>query len=62
MELNIIKFLNKWIPKFLQSDRNYLTISIGCTGGQHRSVYITEKVSIELRKKYNILVKHRDVI
>ena len=58
---NIVKFLNKWIPKFLKSDRNYLTISIGCTGGQHRSVYVTEKVSKELRKKYNILVKHRDI-
>jgi len=58
---NIVKFLNKWIPKFLKSDRNYLTISIGCTGGQHRSVYITENVSKELRKKYTILVKHRDI-
>tara|TARA_B100001559_G_C16454212_1_gene600813 strand:+ start:18 stop:899 length:882 start_codon:yes stop_codon:yes gene_type:complete len=61
MENNIVKFLNKWIPQFLKSDRNYLTVSIGCTGGQHRSVYITEKVSITLRKKYNILVKHRDI-
>jgi len=56
-----VKFLNTWIPRFLKSDRNYLTISIGCTGGQHRSVYITENVSKELRKKYNILVKHRDM-
>ena len=61
MITNIVKFLNKWIPKFLKSDRNYLTISIGCTGGQHRSVYITENVSKELRKKYTILVKHRDI-
>ena len=61
MENNIVKFLNKWIPQFLKSDRNYLTVSIGCTGGQHRSVYIKEKVSITLRKKYNILVKHRDI-
>lgn len=61
MKTNIVKFLNTWIPRFLKSDRNYLTISIGCTGGQHRSVYITENVSKELRKKYNILVKHRDM-
>ena len=61
MITNIVKFLNKWITKFLKSDRNYLTISIGCTGGQHRSVYITENVSKELRKKYTILVKHRDI-
>ena len=61
MENNIIRFLNKWIPKFLKNDRNYLTISIGCTGGQHRSVYITEKVSRKLNIEYNILVKHRDI-
>ena len=61
MELHIIRFLNKWIPKFLKNDRNYLTVSIGCTGGQHRSVYITERVSMQLRKKYNILIKHRDI-
>ena len=61
MELNIARFLKKWIPIFLKSDRNYLTVSIGCTGGQHRSVYITEKVSMQLRKKYNILIKHRDI-
>ena len=61
MELHIVRFLNKWIPKFLKSDRNYLTISVGCTGGQHRSVYITEKISIHLKKKYNILIKHRDI-
>ena len=62
MELYIIKFLNKWIPRFVKSDRNYLTVSIGCTGGQHRSVYIAEKVSMNLRKKYNIHVKHRDMV
>lgn len=61
MELNIVKFLKKWIPIFVNSDRNYLTVSIGCTGGQHRSVYITEKISMQLKKKYNILVKHRDI-
>ena len=61
MQSHIIKFLNKWVPKFLQSDRHYLTVSIGCTGGQHRSVYITEMVSRQLIMKYNILIKHRDI-
>ena len=61
MQNHIIKFLNKWIPKFLESDRHYLTVSIGCTGGQHRSVYITEMVSRQLVTKYNILIKHRDI-
>ncbi len=61
MLLSIIRFLNKWIPSFRKSDRNYLTISIGCTGGQHRSVYMTEMVSRHFITKYNILVKHRDI-
>ena len=61
MLLSITRYLNKWIPRFRQSDRNYLTISIGCTGGQHRSVYMTEKVSKHFINKYNILVKHRDL-
>ena len=58
----ILSFLNTWIPKILKSDRNYLTISIGCTGGHHRSVYITEKLYKSLKSKYNkIIIKHRDI-
>ena len=62
MEQSIISFLNKWIPKFIKNDRHYMTISIGCTGGQHRSVYMVEKVYRQLIQKYNnILIKHRDI-
>tara|TARA_B100001996_G_scaffold135499_1_gene103163 strand:+ start:2182 stop:3066 length:885 start_codon:yes stop_codon:yes gene_type:complete len=62
MEKSIISFLNKWIPKFIKNDRHYMTISIGCTGGQHRSVYMVEKVYRQLMQKYNnILIKHRDI-
>ena len=58
----ILSFLNTWIPQILKSDRNYLTISIGCTGGHHRSVYITEKLYKSLKSKYNkIIIKHRDI-
>ena len=58
----LLSFLNTWIPKILKSDRNYLTISIGCTGGHHRSVYITEKLYKSLKSKYNkIIIKHRDI-
>ena len=58
----ILSFLNTWIPKILKSDRNYLTISIGCTGGHHRSVYVTEKLYKSLKNKYNkLIVKHRDI-
>ena len=58
----ILSFLSTWIPKILKSDRKYLTISIGCTGGHHRSVYITEKLYKSLKSKYNkIIIKHRDI-
>ena len=61
MENSIISFIEKWIPNFSNSDRYYLTISIGCTGGLHRSVFLTEKVYKYLSLKYtNILIKHRD--
>ena len=51
MEKSIISFLSKWIPKFIKNDRHYMTISIGCTGGQHRSVYMVEKVYRQLMQK-----------
>tara|TARA_B100000029_G_scaffold130008_1_gene123605 strand:- start:18828 stop:19715 length:888 start_codon:yes stop_codon:yes gene_type:complete len=62
MEKSIISFLKRWIPNFSNSDRHYLTISIGCTGGLHRSVFLAEKVYKYLSSKYaNILIKHRDI-
>tara|TARA_B100001057_G_scaffold81281_2_gene76695 strand:+ start:53178 stop:54056 length:879 start_codon:yes stop_codon:yes gene_type:complete len=62
MNKSITEFLNSWIPRFQKSDRNYLTISIGCTGGRHRSVYMVEMLYKQLKKKYtNILIKHRDI-
>ncbi len=62
MKKSILTFLNSWIPKFQKSDRNYLTISIGCTGGRHRSVYMAEEIYKQLKRKYtNILINHRDI-
>ncbi len=59
---DILQFLEKWIPKFIAENRSYMTIAIGCTGGQHRSVYLTEKISSALKKHYpNILVRHREL-
>jgi len=46
------KFISETLPDFNQSDRSYLTIAIGCTGGQHRSVYLAEKLHSELVKNY----------
>lgn len=55
-------FLRRWIPRFAAGTRSYLTIAIGCTGGQHRSVYLVEKLARQfLSSSYNILVGHREL-
>lgn len=43
-------FLMRWLPRYEQNDRSYMTVAIGCTGGQHRSVYITEELVARLLK------------
>jgi len=59
---SIIDFLKTWIPCFEQENRSYMTISIGCTGGQHRSVYMVERIANELQSsRYNASVHHRDL-
>jgi UPF0042 nucleotide-binding protein len=59
---SILDFLKTWIPCFEKENRSYMTISIGCTGGQHRSVYLVEKIASELQKiQYNASVHHRDL-
>jgi len=45
---DIFAFLVRWLPRFEKNDRSYMTIAIGCTGGQHRSVYIAEELSARL--------------
>jgi len=55
-------FLHNWIPCFEADNRNYLTIAIGCTGGQHRSVYLTERLGEEFRQHYEkVLIRHREL-
>jgi UPF0042 nucleotide-binding protein len=44
MLADIIGFLTRWIPKFQTNNRSYMTVSIGCTGGQHRSVYLANRL------------------
>ena len=62
MAQSINEFLKTWIPCFKEENRSYMTISIGCTGGRHRSVYLVEKIASELQKsKYNASVHHRDL-
>ena len=62
MSQSISDFLKTWIPYFEKENRSYMTISIGCTGGQHRSVYLVEKITSELQKiDYDASVHHRDL-
>lgn len=59
---DLTQFLTAWAPRFAEDDRNYLTIAIGCTGGQHRSVFIAEALSKRLESEdYDLLVRHRDL-
>jgi len=59
---DILSFIEKWIPKFIEENRSYITIAIGCTGGQHRSVFITEQLIKKLEKNYpNVLIRHREL-
>ena len=56
------EFLDKWIPAFEDDNRAYLTIAVGCTGGNHRSVYVVERLAAEYRRgRSGVLVRHRDM-
>ena len=56
---DIRSFIEKWLPSFKADNRSYLTIAIGCTGGQHRSVYMVERLAEYFRKTESVLVHHR---
>ena len=59
---DIVGFLNRWIPRFEEAHRGYLTIAIGCTGGQHRSVHMAEKIAAELREHHEpVLTRHNNL-
>ncbi len=61
MKQSILGFMQKWIPCFEKEGRSYMTVSIGCTGGQHRSVYLTQQITSELKQTYsNVSVRHRE--
>lgn len=59
---DIRNFVKRWLPSFIQDNRNYLTIAIGCTGGQHRSVYFAEKLGQYFRnEQQKVLIRHREL-
>lgn len=58
---DIRTFIEKWLPAFKNDNRSYLTVAIGCTGGQHRSVYMVERLAKYFRTKEHVLLRHREL-
>ncbi|CPJ76793.1 glmZ(sRNA)-inactivating NTPase [Bordetella pertussis] len=56
---DIAAFIRRWLPQYTQDTRNYLTVAIGCTGGQHRSVYVVEQLARRFSDHDPLLVRHR---
>jgi UPF0042 nucleotide-binding protein len=54
-------FLTRWLPAFEDDHRSYLTVAIGCTGGQHRSVYSVEWLAQRFLTQHATLVRHREL-
>ena len=59
---DISQFIQRWAPRFESDNRSYLTIAIGCTGGQHRSVFLVEALAAQFRaNKLNVIIRHREL-
>lgn len=56
---DITAYIQKWLPYYMQDTRSYLTVAIGCTGGQHRSVYVAEELAKRFSSHRPIRVRHR---
>lgn len=57
---DITGFIRRWLPLYVQDTRSYLTVAIGCTGGKHRSVYVTEQLARRFSDHRPLLVRHRN--
>jgi UPF0042 nucleotide-binding protein len=56
---DLVRFIDGRLPDYEQANRGYLTVAIGCTGGQHRSVYLVERLARHFRPRYpQLLVRH----
>jgi len=59
---DVSRFIGRWAPRFESDNRSYLTIAVGCTGGQHRSVFLVEALSKHFQSiTPNVIVRHREL-
>jgi UPF0042 nucleotide-binding protein len=59
---DILHFLKTWLPEFQRSQRSYVTVGIGCTGGRHRSVYLVDRLATGLGSEFGqVLIHHREM-
>jgi UPF0042 nucleotide-binding protein len=61
MLADIGNLVEKWLPAYARDSRHYLTVALGCTGGQHRSVYFAEKLARRFAGSADVLVRHREI-
>jgi UPF0042 nucleotide-binding protein len=61
MQLHISDFLGQWLPSLKNDHRSYVTVAIGCTGGQHRSVYLVEALHQRFSADWVSLKRHREL-
>ena len=61
MYTDIERFLQTWLEPLAQDQRSYVTVAIGCTGGQHRSVYLVERLARAFGNRWTTLKRHREL-
>ncbi|WP_287917345.1 RNase adapter RapZ [Comamonas sp.] len=61
MQTHIAQFLDHWLPVLNANHRSYVTVAIGCTGGQHRSVYLVEQLAERYQSQWSTLRRHREM-
>ncbi|MFV0276012.1 MAG: RNase adaptor protein RapZ, partial [Parahaliea sp.] len=59
---SISAYLDRWLPAYADSNRSYMTIAIGCTGGQHRSVYLADRLYQHYQQQFpQVHLRHREL-